>query len=249
MYLKRGSLDEIVHRRFSWLNARARTIESRAVRTEYHTWWFHAILVSDDRWETRLPVTLNASTGAAVELPELLDLWECEPRPTTDRLPSNTYAHAVRSAQRRLHEATREFLGRMDARFLRDQERLRKYYGTLLREADHKKARGRNQPDPEKREAKKRAVRLELRRKLDELAERYAATITLNPLILTRMEIPTLAVDLLVQRKRATRKHSVYWNPLTKELEPLCCSRCGDETFAVAFTNDEIEPLCAVCSK
>ena len=91
------------------------------------------------------------------------------------------------------------------------------------------------------------AVKLELRRKLIELDERYATELTLKPIVLTRMEIPALAVDLSVQRKRARRKHTVYWNPLLKQLEPTCCSRCGCGTFAVAFTNEDVDPLCAKC--
>ena len=248
LYLKRGNLDEAVRNAFSWPNAKVQMRETRAVRVEYHTWWFHALLVSDDRWETRLPITLNASTGAEVELPELLDLWEFEPHPAARREPPSNYRQAVRRAQLRLRESASGFLDRMDARFERDRKRLRQYYNALLLETDHKKSRARTKPDPEEREAKKRAVRLELRRKSGELAERYAMELTLEPLILTRMEIPALAVDLSVQRKRAKRTHTVYWNPLLKQLEPVCCSRCGCGTFTVIFTNDDVDPLCAACS-
>jgi len=53
MYLKQGDFEELVRCEFSWLNARVRLQETRSVRVEYHTWWFHALLVSEDRWETR----------------------------------------------------------------------------------------------------------------------------------------------------------------------------------------------------
>ena len=70
----------------------------------------------------------------------------------------------------------------------RDRQRLREYYRALLREAEKKKPRGGAQPDPEKIEAAKRAVELELRRKLAELDERYAIEATLRPLVLIRTE-------------------------------------------------------------
>jgi hypothetical protein len=119
----------------------------------------------------------------------------------------------------------------------------------LLREAEHKKPRGGEPPDAEKLVAKKRAVNLELRRKLDELEQRYAMQAVLEPLVLVRTELPVLAIDLAVQRKRARRTHSVYWNPLLKQLEPMGCSRCGNGAFGLAFTDEEVEPLCASCSR
>ena len=249
MYLKGGDLEELVSREFSWLNARVRLLESKATRVEYHTWWFQALLVSEDRWETRFPITLNASSGTEVEMPNTLDLWELEPRSVTDQQPASTYQQAVERAQVRLRSLAAGFLDRMDGRLKRDQRRLREYYHAMLREASHKKSRSQTPPDPEKQEARERAVKLELRRKTSELDERYAMDLTLEPIVLTRMEIPALAIDLSVQRKRAQRNHTIYWNPLLKQLEPILCTRCGEGTFSVAFTNEKVDPLCAKCSE
>lgn len=248
LYLKRGDLDEAVRREFSWLNARVRLHDTRAVRVEYHTWWFRALLVSEDRWETRFPVTINASSGTELEMPNPLDLWELEPNLTATKQPPSTYPRAVLRAKLQIQELASEFFDRMDGRLQRDRRRLREYYNALLRENHHKKSRSHTKPDPEKQEARKRAVKLELRRKVAELDERYAMDLTLEPVVLTRMEIPALAVDLSVQRKRAQQMHTVYWNPLLKQLEPICCTRCGCGTFSVAFTNEDVDPLCAKCS-
>ncbi len=247
LYLKRGDLDEVVRRAFSWLNAKVRLHDTRDVRVEYHTWWFHALLVSEDRWETRFPITINASSGTEVELPDSLDLWELEPHHDACRQPPATYQQAVHQAQLRFRERAAEFLDRMDGRLKRDRRRLQEYYNALLRETHHKKPRGQTKPDPEKQEAREKTVHLELRRKAAELDERYAMELALEPVVLTRMEIPALAIDLSVQRKRAQRKHTVYWNPLLKQLEPIRCTRCGCGTFSVAFTNEDVDPLCAKC--
>ena len=248
LYLKRGDLFEAVNREFSWLNAKVRLHDTRAVRVEYHTWWFHALIASEDRWETRFSITVNSQSGAEVELPEVLDLWDFEPHPAAIQQPPPTYQQAARRARLRLRELAAEFFDRMDGRLDRDRKRLRGYYNALLREAHHKKTRGQTQPDPEQQEARQRAVKLELRRKTAELDERYAMELTLEPIVLTRMELPALAVDLSVQRKRAKRIHTVYWNPLLKQLEPIRCSRCGSGTYGVAFTNEDVDPLCVKCS-
>ncbi|NUQ61546.1 MAG: hypothetical protein HUU20_03595 [Pirellulales bacterium] len=249
LYLKRGDLDEAVHRAFTWLNAQVRVAATRPVRVEYHTWWFLASIASEDRWETRLPVTLNAASGAEVELPDPLALWQVEPNPSAESQMPSTYFQAEHLARSRVPQLAADFVGRMDDRLARDRRRLREYYNALLRETEHKSPRGRAKPvEPEQLEAKKRAVQLELRRKLGELDERYAMEAVLKPLVLVRTDLPSLAVDLSVHRKRARRAHTVYWNPITKHLEPVRCSRCGRATFSIAFTDDEVEPLCPTCA-
>ena len=78
-YLKRGDLDEAVARAFTWLNAKVRVVDSQPTRIEYHTWWFHVVLASEDRWESRLAVTVNAPAAVEVEFPDPLGLWELAP--------------------------------------------------------------------------------------------------------------------------------------------------------------------------
>jgi len=257
MYLKRGDFEDLVNREFSWLNARVRLHETRSVRVEYHTWWFHALLASEDRWETRFPITINASSGTEVKMPNSLDLWELEPNAAASRQPPTTYPQAVLRAQQQIHELAGEFFDRMDSRLGRDRKRLREYYNALLRESSHKKSQSQTKPDAEKfnagkpetgtSEAREKAVKLEMRRKIAELDERYAMDLTLEPVVLTRLEIPALAIDLSVDRKRAKRKQTVYWNPLLKQLEPICCTGCGCGTFSVSFTNEEVKALCGKC--
>jgi hypothetical protein len=247
LYLKRKDLDEGIGRAFTWLNAKVKLREGRETTVEYHTWWFHAALSSEDRWETCFCISLNATSGVEVEIPDPLGLWELQPQSErTSQMPPS-YDRAAEVARRRLLRLSAAFLDRMDARLQRDRKRLRDYYHALLRESEKKKARGHAQPDPEKVEATRRAVNLELRRKLAELDERYAIAAKLRPVILIRTEVPVLAVDLSVFRKQAQKKHTIYWNPLLKHFEPLACSRCGDSTFTVAFANETVEPLCPKC--
>ncbi len=249
LYLKRSKMEDAVDRTFGWHNVKVKFLETRATRLEYHTWWFHASVVSEDRWESRFCVTINSSSGVEVEIPDPLELWELQPLPgARDSTPSTGDA-AFALAQTRMKALIGDFVARMDSRLDRDRKRLRGYYSALFKETANKKARGAAKPDPEKIEAKKRAVRLELRRKLSELDERYAMEAILSPIVLIRTEIPVLAIDLLMFRKQAQRKHTVYWNPLLKELEPLCCSRCGKGTFSVAFTNEEVASLCPACAE
>jgi len=247
LYLKRKGLDEAIGRAFTWLNAKVKLREGRETTVEYHTWWFHGTLSSEDRWETCFCVSLNAASGVQVEIPDPLRLWELQSRLNSCAQAPTSYGRAVDVARRRLLRLAAGFLDRMDTRLQRDRKRLHDYYHALSRESERKRARGHAQPDPEKLEAARRAINLELRRKLAELDERYAIAAAMRPVVLVRTEVPVLAVDLSVFRKQSLKKHTVYWNPLLKQFEPLCCSSCREGTFAVAFTNETVEPLCPKC--
>jgi hypothetical protein len=247
-YLKRKDLGEAVARSFAWLNAKVRIHDIAETAIEYHTWWFHGSLASEDRWETCFAVSLNAVSGVEVKIPDPLGRWDLEPRPGPFPAPPPTSEAAQRAAQRQLLQLASGFLQRLDGRLQRDRKRLSEYYHALLREADHKRGRGHAPPDPEKIEAHKRAVHLELRRKLGELDERYAIEATLLPVVLVRTEVPVLAVELSVFRKQASRQHRVYWNPLTRQFDPMACGCCAEGVFSVAFTNETVEPRCARCS-
>lgn len=247
-YLKGGDLQQAVDRAFTWLNARVRVRGSQPAPIEYHTWWFHAALRSDDCWETRLAVTLNSDSLGPVELPDPLGLPDVEPCSAADVPASATYLAASRHAQQRLRDAASGFISRMDARLERDRRRLRDYYNALLKETQPSRKRAAEPLDPEAVAARRQAVQLELRRKLAELDERYAMEAIARPIVLIRTSATVLVVELLVERKRARRKHVLYWNPLVKQFEPLPCGKCGTGAFAIAFTNDDVAPQCAKCA-
>ena len=179
LYLKRKELDEGIGRAFTWLNAKVKLREGRETTVEYHTWWFHGAINSEERWETCFCVSLNAASGVEVEIPDPLGLWELQPQRNPSSDGASSYQRATDAARRRLLRLSAAFLDRMDTRLQRDRKRLHDYYHALLRESERKKARGHAQPDPETVKATKRAVNLELRRKLAELDERYAMEATL----------------------------------------------------------------------
>lgn len=247
-YLKRSDMAEPVARAFTWLNARVRVQSTEPTRTEYHTWYFLATVDSADRWQQVVRVDVNASSGAQVSLPDMLDANAglVEPAELPVQYPS-TQLTAVRAGLVRIENESRLFVDRLEGQLGRDRQRLKDYYGALLLGDGKRSGRRGVVEDAAQREAKVTAVRMELRRKLAELDERYACRLELTPLALVRMDCPALAVRCRVQRRSAARMHTVYWNPFSKELEPLCCSRCGMSTFSAAFSDDKVVPLCPSC--
>lgn len=247
-YLKRSDMSEPVARAFTWLNARVRVQAAEPTRTEYHTWYFLATLDSADRWQQVVRVNVNASTGAEVPL---LDFMNAGAAPVQPGDPPAEYRctqlSAVRCALRCLGLQSRPFVERLEGRLGRDRQRLQDYYRALLRDDGGRAARRAPEQDSAQRAAKTKAVELELRRKLTELDERYACRLDLTPLALVQTDCPALAVQCHVLRRSAGRTIPIFWNALTKELEPLCCSRCGVSTFTLAFSDDRLAARCASC--
>jgi hypothetical protein len=116
----------------------------------------------------------------------------------------------MQEGKRRLIVASADFVRRIEQRLERDRKRLQDYYRALSREADGSKRRTPVTPSPDDIAAKKRAVDLELRRKLAELNENYAMRAVLRPVVLARFRLPVFLVPIVIQRKQATRDYQLY---------------------------------------
>lgn len=248
-YLKKGDMAEAIARAFTWHNAKVVVRDARPARVGYHAWYFFASIISEDRWEDVVPVAVNTRSGAAVRLPEALAGLDLRPHAEPLGAPSAGYRGVLREAIAEVERRAASFAARLEARLERDRRRLRDYYGALLREEGARRHRQWTPEVREKQEAKRRAVQLELQRKLAELDETYAVRGEVSPIALVCLAVQVLAVHCEVFRKQARKPHVLYWNPISKELEPMCCDACAASTFSVAFTDDDVRPLCAACAK
>ena len=249
LYLKQSSMAEPIARAFTWLNAKVEVRQARPARVEYHAWYLRASLESADRWEEVVQVTINSASGAEVRLGDVLELDALDPAEPPEAEPPSTARRAMAQAAAATEGRAGAFVARLESQLERDRKRLRGYYNALLREDRARASRTALRAEPEQDDAKRRAVELELRRKLAELDERYAIHVEIVPLVLIRLNCPALAVECEVFRKQARRTHTIYWNSLRKELEPICCSACGASTFAAAFTDEHVQPLCPRCAR
>ncbi|WP_165225047.1 hypothetical protein [Aquisphaera insulae] len=255
-YLTSRDLSERVARTFVWQNARALPKPAEPGHAEYHIWNLHASIRSEDVWERLFRVAVNARTGAPVDLPDIFQepglAGDVTEEPSAMPGPSSsptTYAAAVAESKRRMVASSSEFVRRIEGRMDRDRKRLQEYYRALSREALGSKRRGAEPPSPEEVASRKKAVDLELRRKLAELGENYALRAEVRPIVLARVTLPVLIVPITIQRKQARRLYHLFWNPLLRALEPLSCSRCHRPTFSATFTNDTVDLLCTPCSE
>ena len=248
-YLTSRDLTEKIARTYGWQNARARHGVAEPALVEYHLWTLVGSLRSEETWEAIFRLAVNAESQAVIALPDVLtepDIRAAEPVNTS--ACADSYATMVAEGKRRLIAASTDFVRRVEQRLERDRKRLHDYYRALLREADGSKRRTNAVLSPDEIAAKKRAVDLELRRKLAELNENYALRAVLRPVALARVQLPALVVPLVIQRKQAVRDYRLYWNSLLRQFEPLSCSRCRRATFVATFENDTVNLLCAACA-
>lgn len=246
---KKGDFQKMVEDAFSWNNVRIRVKQAMPVTTEYHVWHFYATLKADDIWEGLMTVSVNSQTLAPINLPMLEYEDGLKPRAMNSGKAEwkKTVILACEIAQEKMLIESDSFLMRTEQRRKRDQKRLRDYYGALRKEAGAINKRTKLVPDPEEVADKERAVDLELRRKLAEMDERYAIQGTLRPLTLERVFLPTVAIEIGVQRKQAIQDYTIHWNPLLKSVEPLACHRCQRSTYSPSFTNDTVKACCPRC--
>lgn len=249
-YLTTRDLAEKVAQTFVWQNARGRCGAGDPGLARYERWTLAASMHSEDIWETILHVTINAGSMSPVELPELFE--EPDLGPDRQDLAADgpaTLEAALAEGKRRLIAASTEFVRRVEGRLERDRRRIQDYYRALSREAGGGKRRTTAAPpSPEEIADRKRAVDLELRRKLLELSENYAIRAELRPVAMALVRLPVLIVPVVIQRKQSTREYRLYWNPLRKQFEPLACNRCGRATFSATFTNETVDLLCTPCA-
>lgn len=254
-YLTTRDLSEKVAQSYGWQNARVKVGAAEPALVEYHLWTLLGSMRSEDVWEGVVRVAANAENQAVVELPDLFQEPDLEGDPSLEAAAleetggPSTYPTAVLEGKRRLSAAAAEFVLRLDQRLARDRKRLQDYYRALGREADGSKRRTAVPLSKEEVAAKKRAVDLELRRKLAEVEDRYAVQAALQPLALARVRLPALVAPATVQRKQALRKYRLYWNALLKKFEPLSCSRCRSATFSATFADDTVDLLCPACAE
>ena len=243
LYLKKSAMDEPIARAFSFPNARVKVVGTTAERVEYQFWHFAAAIDSDEKWEDVISLTLNSRTHARVQLPD--PLTNCDARPARLEDTTPELGCAVDAAAHVAGERAQAFIARLEERMARDMKRLKSYYHALLDDASDRSRRAAF--DTDQLASRKKAVELELERKSDELRQRYTIRTTLRPIALVRLDVPALGVTLQVRRRDSENQLPVYWNAITKTLEPLSCSLCGAAIFSVHF-GSSCQVLCAHCA-
>lgn len=135
-------------------------------------------------------------------------------------------------SENRIAENLQNWSAKLARAKVRDEERLRAYYGTISSEIRHKMSSKQLVDEAkEKEELRLAATEGELERKLADLEQRYAMQIEANLYSAMVIYLPTVHIQCELIRKKAKRMITAVWNPFTKIIEPLRCEFSGETIY------------------
>ncbi len=129
-------------------------------------------------------------------------------------------------------------------RLRRDHERIAEYFEQLARDARAPRRR----IEPAAIEARLAHLRAERDAKLRALGERYRLRITLEPIALLEIAVPTLRLRFRVRRRKLEGELRLRLAPGADALDRLACAACTAATAHPVVCDDRLHVLCETCA-
>lgn len=250
--LEKPGLYDLAARTFSFANARLGAARNAVEQSALHhilRFNFKATLLSDEKQEQIVSVTLDVQAGHAVRAAEhLARLVTSETETAFGHLPlarprwpgagealdAVTWQALLQRAQAAAEAALQERLAAQQARNQRflelDLARLEDYYDALERDMRRRLERA-DAGEGERRsavESKIAALHGERSAKLADIRVRYTLRVELELINALLTIQPKLLLPVEISNRRATVTRMAVWDPLLRRLEPLVCDVCGE---------------------
>jgi len=257
IYLKKKSPASLIEDKFNFLNMRKLgPIIDREVTCSYLLINFRAIIISDERREEIVTTivdehTLRTPKEIINPILGMSSYTERGAEEIMERYPLNkVYERIKQDAVKNLNESLKDVETSSLRRLKRDITRLWSYYQDLKKELK-KRIMRRVSPEerPEEKEefsSKIKAIDLEFKRKTEDLVYKYNLKVILEPINAFRVYLPKILTEYEVQRKSSKKKLNFFWNPLMKEIEPLVCEACLEDTYNI-YLCDGLHLVCPQC--
>jgi hypothetical protein len=216
----------------------------RALHFPQAVFWFEATFLSDQKEQELLPVAIDLHYGRQVRhLERLLDRAHLSKEPWAP-LPEARHLglEAAYPIARDRIVRTLAALANTRARELGDRlgrqvERMRRYYGDLVVEAEEQAERARNRgEDLAKFAARREALRREEQHRIGELRQKSALKVSLRLINLLKIHQPKLLLQAAVHPAGPGPRSvpvplELVWDPLVEGFEAVPCPGCGQPTF------------------
>ena len=255
-YLKSQGFDNLIAKQFSFTNSAGKVESSGETLTDYLLISVRYLAQSDEQKPGLFHFVFNLETGACVHgMTELLDLFEKKytPRHTDNPLYLSKIKTLVewveKETKRLLDLKLAPFLDSMNRRYRRDSANLREYYQNLKKEMESGLKRTNLSPDLLKaRQEKMAMLPEELQRKNDDLYKKYSVNVTVDPAAAMLIRTPAVKIlyNALVGKQKVSL--SLYFNPVTKQLDPCRCQGCGQSINHITFCRN-LHLLCSACAR
>jgi hypothetical protein len=84
-------------------------------------------------------------------------------------------------------------------------------------------------------------------KKKEDLFNKYSIKVNLKLSSVILIRTPAVKLFCRAEVGRRQKQFGLYFNPITKSLDPLICPKCDQETFQIHF-NKLLYPCCLQCS-
>jgi len=201
-------------------------------------------------FEAALAAEDNMSRDWTPQRPALLESWS---QGRLDRL-----FRAALPGRIRRHLS--QFLTGLERRLDRDSARLFDYYDGLRKESSKKTRKQQSGQDVETRAALEQsriaAIDREYNAKVQDLEQKYALKIDIQPSQTLAVTMPVRRFELIVKRRKKERRLLLDWNPLMRKLERPMCEYTYEDASSYVVCDDalhiispESHSACKACGR
>ncbi len=255
-YLKKQGFQQIISDQFK-LHKATGSVESPAeTRGDYLLSAFRYTALSDERKEGLIKIIMNLDSKAII--PELEEnLSNAEIKYVKHKKFNSSFADRLRKTiedirplvRQEIEKELTDFKSSMKRRCNRDTDILEEYYKSYAEEIRSSfRKRKLSEKGIEERKEKLASLPDELAMKKNDLFKKYSIQVTVSPVAALHISMPVVRIIYKVKSRNRKRTISMYWNPLTKKLEPVVCEGCGINATEL-FVCRETHILCPDCSE
>ena len=253
-YIKKAGFDAAIAQDLSIVNGKIQVGVRAETRTTYMVITSRYVALSDERKEGLMRLTFHEPSGAIIDgFEDSITDFECTyyrksnlPPQFSPRIGFSLQA-ALKSLQHRIEQDLEPFIASMRRRLHRDVTNTREYYRSLADEMRVSLAHP-NLSDPQRMERQQKIdnLPLEADRKTADLQHKYDTRIQIRACAAERYLVDVAQLIVTILYRKATRTLPVFYNPVTRRIDPLVCESCKITTRRI-FLQDGKTNFVLVC--
>jgi hypothetical protein len=152
------------------------------------------------------------------------------------------WAISQQTASEYIEEEIKPWRNRLNRKLKRDSQRIEDYYQTIISEIMTKIKKKNLEGDAEKKELERiTATKMELKRKLTDIEQKYSLNITASLHSSLIVWIETVHIECQLVRKKNKRNIIAVWNPYLKTIEPLRCEKSNLPVTSFFLSDNDVQ--------
>ncbi|MGD9974387.1 MAG: hypothetical protein AB7S77_15105 [Desulfatirhabdiaceae bacterium] len=258
-YIKKAGFDAAIAQDLSFINAKCEVGVRAETRTSYMIITCSYVALSDERKEGLTRLTFHEPSGAVVEdFEDAVTDFECSyyrkgnlPPQFSTRI-GLTLQKALKSIHHSIEQDLAPFIASMRRRLHRDVLNTREYYQSLADEMCASLTHP-NLSDTQRMERQEKIDGLpaEADRKTADLQHKYDTRVHVRVCAGERYLVDVAQLIVTILYRKARRTLPVFYNPVTRRIDPLVCEICGKTMRRIFLQDDKtgVVLTCPECSR